>query len=208
MHGGDEGYSKTAAPVAGKIGQTRALIVLTWRQVGISKHADGNKQKGITEALQRARQCVVGVVCLQREAAVIKHGECDHEKAEGDQPARTDFSLLRQYRYERRQDRDHRRSWPQNQARIGGGVTVQALQDLRDHGRATEENEAKQEIENVREREISLAQQPELDDRIGHSQFPPDSEHQANNGCYKHGCNHGAAKPVVDLTTIEYEFQE
>ena len=73
MHSGDERHAETPAPVTREVGETRAFVVLPWRQVGIGENAHRHKQEGVAKALQRAGQRIVGVVRLQGKSAVVQH---------------------------------------------------------------------------------------------------------------------------------------
>ena len=95
----------------------------------------------------------------------------------------------------------------QHQAGVGGGVAEERLQHLGNQHGAAEEPECEQEVEDVGEREVALAQQGEFDHRIVVAPFPPDRDRDRDHGDREKSRDEVAFEPVVALAAIEHDFE-
>src|SRR5262249_51849335 len=108
----------------------------------------------------------------------------------------------------RSHDHDHHRTWSKYQSGIGCGVSIKRLQHLRNEHSRAEEHKSKQEVVDIRNREIPLFQQTEFYYWIGVSQFPEDSYRQRHYCHCEERDDEVAFKPVFTLTAIEDHLKE
>ena len=116
-------------------------------------------------------------------------------------------TLLHEPRADRREQGDHERARAQYQACIDGAISVERLQDLRDHRGGAEDAEAEDEQEHSRDGEVTAFQQTQVDDGIFLPQLPEDCRGPADERNAECRGDEAAAEPVVDLAAIEKDFK-
>src|SRR5215813_6112924 len=113
-------------------------------QIRIRHHAYRHEKKCISKALNSAGESVMKVVRLWSECSVIPHRTRDNRIAEDDEMLWVDFARLNEPRYKGREKSDNQRAGTKNQSGVRRGVSVERLQNLGNHRRAAEQNEAEE----------------------------------------------------------------
>ena len=157
--------------------------------------------------MQAACPGVVVVVGGEVEVAVVEEGHADDQNSSEEEDARVDDAALDQLRTDGSEEGDDERSGPEDQAGVDGAVSVERLQDLRDHGGGGEESEAEDEVEGAGDGEVADFEQMQIDDGVGLVPLPEEGGAEAGDGDDEHPDDEGGAEPVIDLSAIEEDFE-
>src|ERR1700739_981576 len=121
-HGGDEGNTEAATPVAKEVGERRGLVVLVGFELRIRNDRQRHEEKGVAETLQSAGQGVVTIVRIEVEVAVVEERNAnDHQRTE-EQDARLDDAALHQLGADWRKHSDDQRPRPEYESGVDGAI--------------------------------------------------------------------------------------
>src|SRR6266852_3076719 len=145
------------------------------------------------------------VICRQRKAPVVPHRQRKNEITKRQQPLHPSF---REYpHHHRRQHHNYKRPRPKHQSSVRRRVPVQALQHLWNQHRRSVQTKPKQKIKDVRQRKISVRQQPDLHHRVRMPPLPHNRKYQRHHRNREKRHDKIALEPVFRLPAIQHHLQ-
>src|SRR5260370_33688896 len=114
---------------------------------------------------------------------------------------------LQQLCGDRSQTSDDESPWPQKKSRVDCSITIEGLEHLWNQCCRTKEPDPEDEEKATGDREVPIAEQSEINDRLLYVQLPHDGAHPAQHCDENHRYDEVASKPVVDLAPIERDLE-
>src|SRR5262249_28661127 len=106
----------------------------------IGQLGNWDEEKSESEALDGARQRLMTIICCEVKRREIRQRQCEYPIAHRNQDR--DANALDEPDDKWRHDSDDEGARAEHQSRIGSGIAVERLQQLRHQSRAAEENKA------------------------------------------------------------------
>src|SRR5207302_5587274 len=104
----------------------------------------------------RTRKSISTVVRAEVERGEAPHGQSHEDRPEKDQLLRACFRD--KTNNNRRHQDNHERARTKHQTRVGGAVTIERLEHLRDQNGAAKQDEEEAEVESVGQREVAFTE--------------------------------------------------